>query len=132
MTFNIENLKNRRKELLDGLTKLGEFRRGTISENYSKCGKPQCWCAEEGLKGHGPRYICSVNLKGRTVSKHLQFGPELKKYIEETERYKKFVSICDELVEVNGQLCDCYGVEEFEGEKELESLKKKLQKRLQK
>jgi hypothetical protein len=36
------------------LAGVGDFRRGSVSENYRKCGKPNCACATSGHRGHGP------------------------------------------------------------------------------
>ena len=126
----IKKLQVKRDELLHQLSTIGEFRRGTISVNYRKCGKTQCHCAQEGAQGHGPQYLWSATIERKSVAKNLRLGPELEKYIEDTERYKKFSSICEELVRINEQLCDALPIRQPENEKELERLKKKLQKKL--
>ncbi|MBI5206171.1 MAG: hypothetical protein HY934_00090, partial [Candidatus Firestonebacteria bacterium] len=51
MKETINDLENRRKLLYDEVEKLGDFRRGTISVNYRKCGKKNCACAKEGHPG---------------------------------------------------------------------------------
>jgi len=38
----LESLEKKRKELYQKLVASGEFRRGTISVNYRKCGKENC------------------------------------------------------------------------------------------
>ncbi|MGH3519041.1 MAG: DUF6788 family protein [Haloechinothrix sp.] len=35
----------------------GDFRRGSVIENYRRCGKPNCACAQPDHPGHGPRYL---------------------------------------------------------------------------
>ena len=35
---------------------VGDFRRGTLSAVFRKCGKPNCRCAQPGDPGHGPQY----------------------------------------------------------------------------
>ena len=130
MISTIDKLNSRRKELFEQLTGLSEFRRGTISINYSKCGKQECWCSKQETKGHGPKYLWSKKIKGKTVSKNLKLGPEVEKYLSETERYKMFVNICDELIEVNEQLCNAMPVIQLESEKDLEAMKKKQQRQL--
>ncbi|MDA3918285.1 MAG: hypothetical protein PF690_15105 [Deltaproteobacteria bacterium] len=51
--------KNHEKEinLHEKLTSLEDFRRGTISVNYRKCGKKNCACAKPGHPSHGPQYL---------------------------------------------------------------------------
>ena len=36
---------------------VGDFRRGSVSENCRKCGKPNCVCAAPDHPGHGPRFL---------------------------------------------------------------------------
>lgn len=130
MPNSIEVLQQKREELLDEIRSLKEFRRGTISTNYRKCGKPSCHCNDEGAKGHGPQYLWNATISGKSVAKNLQLGAEVEKYVEETDRYKKFISLSEQLVEVNEQLCERKPVKQLSDEKELEELKKKLQKQL--
>lgn len=42
---SLEDLEQRRARLYDQLAATGDFRRGSISENYRRCGKPNCVCA---------------------------------------------------------------------------------------
>lgn len=132
MQVTIDSLYEKRVELLNEICSLGEFRRGTISVNYRKCGKKECWCSQENVKGHGPRYLWTTKVDGKSVSKNLRLGPELEKCMQETDRYKRFTELCESLIEVNEQLCDHRPVREMESEAELESLKKKLQRQLSK
>jgi len=39
------------------LAAVGDFRRGSVSKNYRKCGKPNCVCAQPDHPGHGPRFL---------------------------------------------------------------------------
>lgn len=123
-------LEEKREELLRELSSLGEFRRGTVLARYRKCGKDSCRCAKEGGQPHPPQYQWTATVGGKTVGKSLHLGPEVEKYMAETERYREFIRICDELLRVNEGLCDARPVEEVESEKELDELKKKLQRKL--
>ena len=49
-----QDLERRRKDLFRQMEHLGDFRRGTISVNYRKCGKSNCVCARKDHPGHGP------------------------------------------------------------------------------
>ena len=129
MGSSIEELDRYREGLINEMFSLGEFRRGTITVNYRKCGKGGCHCAPEGARGH-VQYLWNAAIGGKVVVRNLHLGPEVEKYIEETERYKKFIDLCKKLVEVNERLCDEVPVEKIEDEQELDELKKKLRKRL--
>ena len=61
--------------------------------------------------------------------KSIKPGPEMQKYEEEIARYQTFLKLCDEILQVNEQICDARPVGEIGDEKELEELKKKLLKK---
>jgi hypothetical protein len=129
MEETLIDCERKRDALVDSLKELGDFRRGTITANYRKCGKPNCACAREGHPGHGPQYLWSATIKGKSYAKNLKLGPEMQKYEEETSRHRRFVELCDEIVHVNERICNLRPVPEVRGDKELAELKKKLQQR---
>jgi len=129
MEETIIDYERKREALVDLLKELGDFRRGTITANYRKCGKPNCACAREGHPGHGPQYLWSATIKGKSYAKNLTLGPEMQKYEEETSRHRRFIELCDEIVRVNERICNLRPVPEVRGDKELAELKKKLQQR---
>jgi len=47
--------------------------------------------------------------------------------MDETENYRNFLRLCDEIVKLNGKICDLRPVSEIEDSNEAEELKKKLQ-----
>jgi len=121
--------EQKRTVLMDSLKELADFRRGTITANYRKCGKANCACAQPGHPGHGPQYLWSATIKGKSYAKNLKLGPEMQKYEEETARHRRFVELCEEIVRINERICDLRPVHEVKGDKELAELKKKLQRR---
>ena len=126
MQPSLESLESSRNQLFRKMEVLGDFRRGTISVNYRKCGKSNCACAQKDHPGHGPQYLFNVSVAGKTVARNLPLGPELEKVEREVERYREFDRLYLELVEVNGQICNLRPVPAIEDENELEQLKKKL------
>ena len=129
MDPSLEDLESQRKKLFRQLENLGDFRRGTISANYRKCGKRNCACARKDHPGHGPQYLWNASVGGKTQARNLSLGPELEKVGKEVERYHSFIRLCRELVEVNDQICRLRPVRSIEDENELEQLKKKLQRK---
>lgn len=127
MSDQIKKLRQKKAALHKKLSQLGGFRRGTISINYRKCGKKNCVCAKPDHKGHGPQYLWSTTVKGKSYAKNLKIGPELQKYITETENYRIFVDLCDKIIKVNQKLCDLQGVSEIEDKSQAALLKKKLE-----
>jgi len=132
MEDTLKVLEGKRKSLYKKLEDIGDFRRGTISVNYRKCGKKNCICANPDHPGHGPQYLWSTTIKGKSYGKNLRLGPELQKYMEEIANYRSFLRLCDEMVQLNERICDLRPVTELEDKNELEELKKKLQMLLRK
>lgn len=124
---NLENLESKRKKLFNEISKLGDFRRGTISVNFRKCGKPTCKCAKPGNIGHGPQYLWNTTIEGKSYAKNLKLGSELQKYTEETENYKKFKNLSKQIIEINEKICNITPVKPI-ANNDVEDLKKKLQK----
>ena len=129
MPETLEGLDQRRQQLYQQLELLGDFRPGMISVNYRKCGKGNCACAEPDHPGHGPQYLWNTTQNGKSRAQSVRLGPELEKVSQELENYARFVALCHDLVEVNERICQLRPVPEVEEERELEQLKKKLQKK---
>lgn len=128
MQQTIEGLQRQKRALFEKLGEIGNFRRGTISVNYRKCGKKNCVCTKEGHPKHGPQYLWSTTLKGKSFTKNLRLGPELQKYKEEIDNYHQFQHLCNEIIHINEQLCDSEPAAQIEDVNELEELKKNLQR----
>lgn len=122
----LERFEAKRDSIQKKLVSLGDFKRGTISVNYRKCGKKNCACAKPGHPGHGPQYLWNTTIKGKSYAKNLKLGPELKKTIEETDNYKVFLNLCEELVKTNEKICQLRDIPEITEESEADALKKKL------
>lgn len=129
MKQSIAALESRRSSLYRQLEDLEDFRRGTISVNYRKCGKSNCACAREGHPGHGPQYLWNASIGGKTQSRNIPLGPELEKVESEVVRYRTFVDLCQQIVAVNDEICQLRPVPVVDDENELEQLKKKLLRR---
>ncbi len=129
MQPTVESLEQRKQDLCQQLAGLGEFRRGTLSVNYRRCGKPNCACARPDHPGHGPQYLWNATIEGKSRAKNVALGPELEKIGQEVENYRRFQRWLEQWVEVNERLCQFRPMPEVEGEKELEQLKKKLQQK---
>jgi hypothetical protein len=126
MEETLEGVEKKKKELYQKLEALGDFRRGTISVNYRKCGKKKCVCAKPGHPGHGPQYLWNTTIKGKSYAKSLRLGPELEKYMKETGNYRNFLNLSAQLVQVSERICELRPVREIEDRRESEDLKKKL------
>lgn len=126
MKETLEALEERRRQLYRQLETVGDFRRGIISVNYRKCGKPNCACARRGHRGHGPQYLWNTTVDGKSRAANVRLGPELEKVQQEIGNYRRFVELTKELVEVSEAICQKRPARDIEDQAELETLKKTL------
>jgi hypothetical protein len=103
---SLQELEAERDRLYAQLSAVGDFRRGSVSENYRKCGKPNCACAAPDHPGHGPRVLWTRS-EGRRkrVGRQLVAG-EVEKVRREIARHAQFTSAVDRIIEVNEQICE--------------------------
>ena len=132
MKETLEALEERRRQLYRQMETVGDFRRGIISVNYRKCGKPNCACAQRGHRGHGPQYLWNTTVDGKSRAANVRLGPELEKVENEIENYRRFVGLSKELVEVNEAICQKRPSRNIEDQAELETLKKTLSRQFAK
>jgi hypothetical protein len=102
---SLDELEAHRAELYAALAEVGDVRRGSVSVNYRRCGKPNCACTRPGHPGHGPRYLWTRTVGGKSRGRQLA-GAEVGKVRRELDRYAEFVTLTDRLVEVNERICE--------------------------
>lgn len=106
MSSSLPQLEAQRAELYQRLANLGDFRRGTITATYRRCGKANCACADPGHRGHGPRLLLTRSVNGKTEARQLMAGADLEKAQGEVANYKQFQATVAEIVEVSEAICD--------------------------
>lgn len=126
---NDREFGKKREHLYRQLREVGDFRRGTISVLYRKCGKKHCACATQEERRHGPLHLWNTTIKGKSYAKSIKLGPEMQKYLDEIANHRRFVELCEEIVVINERICDLRPIPEVQDDQELSELKKKLQKR---
>jgi len=103
---SLPELESKRAGLFARLAAIGDFRRGSISENYRRCGKPNCACAQPDHPGHGPRWLWTRTVAGRgTRGRQLAAG-EVAKVRTELDRYSEFAALTEEIVQVSEAICE--------------------------
>jgi len=103
---SLPELEAERDRLYAQLSTAGDFRRGSVSENWRKCGKPNCACAAADHPGHGPRFLWTRTARGRgTVGRQLA-AAEVEKVRREIARYAEFTAAVEQIVEVSERICE--------------------------
>ena len=103
---SLPELEAERDRLFALLAALGDFRRGSVSENWRRCGKPNCACAGPGHPGHGPRFLWTRSAgRRKTVGRQLA-AAEVEKVRQEVARHAEFASAVEQITEVNEKICE--------------------------
>ena len=103
---SIRELEALRDRLYAELSAAGDFRRGSVSENWRRCGKPNCACAAPDHAGHGPRFLWTRSAGRRgTVGRQLA-AVEVEKVRAEVARHAEFTEIAERIAEVNERICE--------------------------
>ena len=103
---SLPELEAERDRLYARLAAVGDFRRGSVSENYRRCGKPNCACARPGHRGHGPRFLWTRSAgRRKTAGRQLAAG-EVEKVRREIARHAEFAATVEQIIEVNEKICE--------------------------
>ena len=103
---SLAELEAERDRLFAQLSLTGDFRRGSVSENWRRCGKPNCACADPDHPGHGPRFLWTRSAgRRKTVGRQLAAG-EVEKVRREIARHAEFATTVEQIIEVNEKICE--------------------------
>ena len=98
------DLDARREELFQQIAALGDLRPGSLVQNYRRCGRPACFCADKQQRGHGPYWLLTSSVAGKTRSRSIPADQveATQAQIAECQRLRRLVA---ELITVSDDLC---------------------------
>lgn len=105
MPESLPELLDSRSQLLQELSRLGDFQPGSISSVRRRCGKPNCHCAQPNDPGHGPHQQLTQKIAGRTVTHTLSSPSSVRKAEKEIAEFRRFQTLAQQLIEVNQKIC---------------------------
>ena len=109
---NLESLELSRNAILRQMGQLGDFRPGSISTVYRRCGKASCHCAGSKDPGHGPHFQMTYKAEGKTVTESLAGRAAVEKAEREIAVFREFEQLSQKLIVVNQKICRSRPVEE--------------------
>ncbi len=98
-----EELEQRRVALREALSRVGDFRLGSLIYRYRRCGKRGCLCADPAHPGHGG-WIISKKSAGKTVMSTVPKEEDLPMVREQLEEGRRFWKLAQELAEASDEL----------------------------
>jgi hypothetical protein len=103
---SLPELETERDRLYAQLSAVGDFRRGSVTENYRRCGKLNCACAAPDHPGHGPRFLWTRS-EGRRKRVGRQLAArEVGKVRGEIARHAEFTATVEQIIGVNEKICE--------------------------
>ena len=103
---SLAELEAERDRLYAQLSRVGDFRRGSVSENWRRCGKPNCACAAPDHPGHGPSSLWTPSASHRGTCWLQLAAAEVDKVRAEVARHAEFTAIAGRIAEVNEKICE--------------------------
>lgn len=98
--MSLEQLQQKRNEILQELAGLGAMRKGTICKRFLP------WKTKQGnVKRRGPYWYYTFKKNNRTVARLLK-EETLPLFQEQIERFRSFGALAGEYVEVSHQMAD--------------------------
>lgn len=98
--MKLKKIKKQIEKIKKMLLCVGEMRPGSLSKQYSVCGKKNCRCVDpKKPKKHGPYYQLSYVCGGKNTSRFIR--PKFYKQTkQEIEQYKKFRALIDQWIKL--------------------------------
>jgi len=116
MENSIDNLNLQKETILQQIKELDDFRQGSLSPRYRKCGKPYCHCAKEGSKGH---WMITRSVKGKTISKEIP-KEKVDTTFKQIEMFHSFQKLIHDYIETSINICDLQLEQDKKDSKEAE------------
>jgi hypothetical protein len=105
MPDSLPALEAQRLALLLQISRLGDFRPGSITPTRGRCGNPRCHCHQPNDPGHGPNDRLTFKRKGKTITETFPSAIALRKAQREIEEFRRFQQLTRALLEVNERIC---------------------------
>jgi hypothetical protein len=92
----LTKLSRKHQALLKKVGQLGPVLKGSVSATYTRCGKANCRCQADPPQLHGPYWLWSSSVDGKTVSLRLS-DKERNLYQEWVENRKRLEAIIQDM-----------------------------------
>jgi len=87
-------------KLLEKLSNIGFIIKGSINTVFYKCSKKKCICNTDTTKRHGPYFVLTRKVKGKTVSKRIK-RDQIDLYKSYIANKKRMNQIIDQMIELS-------------------------------
>src|SRR3954470_5324368 len=95
-------LRKRRRNLVRGLPPIERLLRGSLTETYKRCGRPNCHCASG--PGHGPKHYLSISQPGGRPRRDYVPNDKHLLVAELIDNSRRLRGMLDEICAINAEL----------------------------
>lgn len=93
------------EEVKHGLDQLEYFCKGTVLKRITKCGRPNCGCASNPAKRHGPYFELTYKVDGKTVN--VRLSPEAAPlYQAASEQFRRLKTTVNRLEKISRKVLE--------------------------
>jgi len=103
MSRSIPSIEARIHQIQHELASLGDFRVGTLSQQFNVCGKPHCKCKADPPERHGPYYRLSFTRKGKGHTRSVRIA-DVETVKQQVNNYTRFKDLVQEWVDLASEL----------------------------
>lgn len=112
MSDSLSQLEKRRSEVVAQISRLGDFRPGSISATGGRCGNPKCHCHKPDDPGHGPHLRLTYKVQGKSVTESFPSPAAQRKVEREIAGFRQYQELSRTLIETNEKICRVRPVED--------------------
>jgi hypothetical protein len=112
MADSLPELERHRADILAQISRLADFRPGSITATQGRCGNPNCHCHKPGQPGHGPNPRLTYKVEGKTITESFATPAAQRKAEREVTEFARYRELSRAFVEVNAQICRARPVEQ--------------------
>ncbi len=67
----LESYERRYRQLARQLAEIGYIASGSVAHRFNRCGKANCACHDDPTRLHGPYWLFTAKVEGKTINKRL-------------------------------------------------------------
>ena len=101
----IKSLERQIEKVKQQFVRLGELRRGSLSEQYNVCGTPGCRCKASPPEKHGPYYQLSYTRQGKSTTRFVR-KPNLAAVKRQLRNYARLRTLVDRWIDLASEISD--------------------------
>ena len=95
-------LRRRRRNLVRGLPSLDKVLRGSLTETYKRCGRPNCHCANG--PGHGPKRYLVISQPGGRPRRDYVSNTVCEQVVHLIDNFHRLREALNEICAINAEL----------------------------